>query len=71
MPCLTLRASTERPVTVDVGCNQIVGTDPERILSAFRQVMQAETFECPAPEKWDGHAAERIADILVREVRAG
>ncbi len=65
VPCLTLRASTERPVTVDVGCNQIVGTDPERILSAFRQVMQAETFECPAPEKWDGRAAERIADVLV------
>jgi UDP-N-acetylglucosamine 2-epimerase (non-hydrolysing) len=65
VPCLTLRASTERPVTVDVGCNQIVGTDPEKILAAFQRVMQAETFECPAPEKWDGHAAERIADVLV------
>ena len=65
VPCLTLRENTERPVTVEVGCNQIVGTDPERILSAFRRVMETETFECPAPEKWDGHAAERIADVLV------
>lgn len=39
--------------------------NPKKILSAFRQVMQAETFECPAPEKWDGHAAERIVDVLV------
>jgi len=71
VPCLTLRANTERPVTVEVGCNQLVGTDPERILSAFRRVMETEEFQCPAPEKWDGHAAERIADILVREVRSG
>ncbi len=70
VPCLTLRANTERPVTVEVGCNQIVGTDPERILSAFRRVMETEKFECPAPEKWDGHAAERIADVLV-EALAG
>jgi len=50
---------------VEVGCNQVVGTDPERILSAFRRVMETEKFECPAPEKWDGRAAERIADVLV------
>ena len=68
VPCLTLRASTERPVTVDVGCNQIVGTDPERILAAYRKVAVVEDFTCPAPEKWDGHAAERISDILAAEL---
>lgn len=71
VPCLTLRTSTERPVTVDVGCNQVVGTDPERILAAYREVMASEGFTCPAPEKWDGHAAERIADILLERLGAG
>jgi len=67
VPCLTLRETTERPVTVEVGCNEVVGTDPARILSAFRRVMDAEAFTCGTPEKWDGHAAERIADVLVSE----
>ena len=65
VPCLTLRETTERPVTVEVGCNEVVGTDPARILSAFRRAMSSETFTCDTPEKWDGHAAERIADVLV------
>jgi len=65
VPCLTLRETTERPVTVEVGCNEVVGTDPARILSAFRRVMSSERFACGTPEKWDGLAAERIADVLV------
>ncbi|HUU92134.1 MAG TPA: UDP-N-acetylglucosamine 2-epimerase (non-hydrolyzing) [Phycisphaerae bacterium] len=65
VPCLTLRETTERPVTVEVGCNQIVGTDPNRILAAYRRIMAAKTFTCGVPEKWDGHAAERITDTLV------
>jgi UDP-N-acetylglucosamine 2-epimerase (non-hydrolysing) len=58
-------AAAGRPVTVEVGCNEVVGTDPARILSAFRRVMDAEAFTCGTPEKWDGLAAERIADVLV------
>jgi UDP-N-acetylglucosamine 2-epimerase (non-hydrolysing) len=64
VPCLTLRDNTERPVTVDVGCNQLVGTQPERIRAALRRVMAAETFTCGTPEKWDGRAAARIVDVL-------
>jgi UDP-N-acetylglucosamine 2-epimerase (non-hydrolysing) len=64
VPCLTLRETTERPVTVEVGCNEVVGTDPARILSAFRRVMSTEAFTCDTPEKWNGHAAERIASVL-------
>jgi len=70
VPCLTLRENTERPVTVEVGCNQVVGADPGRILAAFRRVMAEERFDCGTPEKWDGHAAERIADVLVRALGA-
>ena len=65
MPCLTLRETTERPVTVEVGCNEVVGADPAWILAAFRRVMSTEAFTCGTPEKWDGRAAERIADVLV------
>jgi len=68
VPCLTLRENTERPVTVDVGCNQVVGTDPDRILAAYRKVAGMEGFTCGTPEKWDGRAAERIADILVERL---
>jgi UDP-N-acetylglucosamine 2-epimerase (non-hydrolysing) len=68
VPCLTLREGTERPVTVDVGCNRIVGTDPERILGAYREVTSVMEFSCPVPEKWDGRAAERIADVLIERL---
>ena len=68
VPCLTLRENTERPVTVDVGCNQVVGTDARRILEAYRRVVAAEGFACGTPEMWDGRAAERIADVLVERL---
>jgi len=66
VPCLTLRENTERPVTVEVGCNQLVGTDPARIEAAFRRVMAVPEFTCRTPELWDGRAAERIVDVLRR-----
>jgi UDP-N-acetylglucosamine 2-epimerase (non-hydrolysing) len=63
VPCLTLRENTERPITIEQGTNQLVGTRPEAILAGFRRVQQ----QPPAhriPDGWDGHAAERIADVL-------
>ena len=63
VPCLTLRDSTERPVTITDGTNQLVGTDPERIVSASRRVLSAP----PSPRRpalWDGHAGQRIAATL-------
>jgi UDP-N-acetylglucosamine 2-epimerase (non-hydrolysing) len=64
VPCLTLRNNTERPVTVDQGTNQLVGTDPRRITAACERALASP----PAgriPDLWDGRAAERIADIIV------
>ena len=69
VPCLTLRENTERPVTAEIGSNRIVGTDPERILAAFRDVMDGGGPPCRIPPLWDGHAAERIVEILARELR--
>jgi UDP-N-acetylglucosamine 2-epimerase (non-hydrolysing) len=65
IPCFTLRDNTERPVTVDAGTNTLLGLDPAAI--AGIPAALAARSEAPKPEPpplWDGHAAERIADIV-------
>jgi UDP-N-acetylglucosamine 2-epimerase (non-hydrolysing) len=66
VPCLTLRENTERPVTVTEGTNQVVGQDPGRIVSAAREILTGEFTRGKVPHLWDGHAAERIVEILLR-----
>ncbi|MFN2549726.1 MAG: UDP-N-acetyl glucosamine 2-epimerase, partial [Myxococcales bacterium] len=66
VPCLTLRENTERPITVEVGTNQLVGTDPARVIPAAREVLAGRGKKGRIPELWDGHAAERVAEVLVR-----
>ncbi len=68
VPCLTLRENTERPVTTEVGSNRIVGTATERIVAAYRDVRDGRGPRCGVPPLWDGHAAERIVEILAREL---
>jgi UDP-N-acetylglucosamine 2-epimerase (non-hydrolysing) len=64
VPCLTLRESTERPITVQEGTNEVVGTDPARIVAAARRVLETPPPpRCPA--LWDGRAAERVAEALL------
>ena len=64
VPCLTLRDTTERPVTLSHGTNQLVGSDPERIVAAARAAL--ETPPPPRrPELWDGQAGERVAAEIV------
>jgi len=64
VPCLTLRESTERPVTVTVGSNTVVGTDPVRIVSAAAAILEGREPQGSVPQLWDGHAAERIIEHL-------
>ncbi len=64
VPCLTLRENTERPITVEEGTNTIVGTDTQKILSAYRRTIDQPNREAGVPENWDGHAAERIVEKL-------
>ena len=62
VPCITLRDSTERPVTVERGTNTVVGSDPERILAAVDAILRNGGKRGRVPDLWDGRAAERIAD---------
>jgi len=66
VPCLTLRDNTERPVTLASGGNELVGADPERILTAARRRLAAPPAAVDRPPLWDGAAAGRILDVLGR-----
>ncbi|HTC72349.1 MAG TPA: UDP-N-acetylglucosamine 2-epimerase (non-hydrolyzing), partial [Solirubrobacteraceae bacterium] len=70
VPCLTLRDNTERPITESMGTNVLLGLAPQRIGEAPRLI--AETRDRPhrVPPLWDGHAAERIVDVLAGEPSA-
>jgi UDP-N-acetylglucosamine 2-epimerase (non-hydrolysing) len=71
VPCLTLRENTERPATVEHGTNQIVDTDPDRIVAAARLAMEKRTQSPRRPPLWDGRAAARIVSILHRHLTDG
>lgn len=65
IPCLTLRNNTERPITIEMGTNVLVGTDPERIkLAADESLSKDQSSNTKIPPLWDGKAAVRICDIL-------
>ena len=64
VPCLTVRENTERPITVSMGTNTLVGKDPDRMLAAARTILRGEGKRGSVPPLWDGQAAGRIAAIL-------
>jgi UDP-N-acetylglucosamine 2-epimerase (non-hydrolysing) len=65
VPCVTLRTTTERPITVSEGSNRIAGTTPEGVRKAIAEALAAPARGDRRPEKWDGRAAERIVDIIL------
>jgi UDP-N-acetylglucosamine 2-epimerase (non-hydrolysing) len=64
VPCLTLRNNTERPVTVTLGTNIVVGQDSKKLLFELSKVVEGKAKQGTIPPLWDGHAGERIADVL-------
>lgn len=64
VPCLTLRDNTERPETVTVGTNELVGTDPSGLAPVLARLMAGQWKKGAVPEKWDGRSAERIVAVL-------
>jgi UDP-N-acetylglucosamine 2-epimerase (non-hydrolysing) len=65
VPCITLRSNTERPITIAVGANQLVGNDSDAIAAAVRARLTGGRNSFQRPDKWDGQAARRIAEILL------
>jgi UDP-N-acetylglucosamine 2-epimerase (non-hydrolysing) len=64
VPCLTLRSNTERPVTVSMGTNVLVGQDLELLNSELARVLEGKAKKGSIPPLWDGRAGERIAEVL-------
>jgi UDP-N-acetylglucosamine 2-epimerase (non-hydrolysing) len=63
-----LRENTERPVTTEIGTNQVCGLDVNLIVARSFDVFDGKSKQGRVPEHWDGHAAERIAEILNEKI---
>jgi len=68
VPCLTLRKNTERPITVEIGSNQVVGTKTENIIGAYKKIINGNWRESQMPPLWNGNAAERIVSLLIKNI---
>jgi len=68
VPCITLRKNTERPVTVTEGTNTLMGDRFEDVAGAVDEVLRGNGKHGTIPSLWDGHASERVADILLSKV---
>ena len=71
VPCVTLRENTERPVTLTEGTNRLAGTDPARIVEFANEAIAVGSPGKRRPALWDGHAATRTVESLVRAWRTG
>jgi UDP-N-acetylglucosamine 2-epimerase (non-hydrolysing) len=71
VPCLTLRNSTERPVTVRLGTNSVVGTDPVQIKAAVSRVLTESPRPWVFPPLWDGQTAGRITNVIEEYLKTG
>ena len=69
VPCLTLRDNTERPVTVDLGTNVLVGQESIRLRNEVSRILEGRGKAGTVPPFWDGKASERIADVLEKVLR--
>jgi UDP-N-acetylglucosamine 2-epimerase (non-hydrolysing) len=65
VPCITLRDNTERPETITIGTNELIGTNPKSVKPAMEKLFSGQWKEGSIPPLWDGHAADRIVKILL------
>ncbi|MEB2353341.1 MAG: UDP-N-acetylglucosamine 2-epimerase, partial [Burkholderiaceae bacterium] len=64
VPCLTLRDTTERPETITLGTNELIGTDPSRLKPALDRLFAGQWKKGAVPPLWDGRTGERIVGVL-------
>jgi len=64
VPCLTMRDNTERPSTIELGTNKLVGRDQDAIVTAVGQILNGRWKKGRIPKLWDGHATERIIKVI-------
>ena len=64
VPCLTLRENTERPITVSCGTNLLIGRDVSRLQTEIHRILAGNTIKASPIPLWDGHAADRIAQVI-------
>ena len=69
VPCITLRDNTERPETITVGTNELIGTDSAAIKPALDKLFSGNWKEGRAPELWDGKTSQRIVDVLLTSIQ--
>lgn len=70
VPCLTLRDTTERPITISQGTNILVGTDTERIVEEALKILEGKVKQGEVYELWDGRTAKRIVNVLIANWRS-
>jgi UDP-N-acetylglucosamine 2-epimerase (non-hydrolysing) len=65
IPCITLRDNTERPETIDLGTNELIGTNPSAVKPAMEKLFSGKWKKGSIPELWDGKTSERIVKVLL------
>jgi UDP-N-acetylglucosamine 2-epimerase (non-hydrolysing) len=70
VPCMTMRTTTERPETVEIGTNELLGIDPAALRPALDRLLAGQWKRGGIPPLWDGRAGPRIVEILERQLMA-
>ena len=66
IPCLTIRDNTERPETIEVGTNELIGTNPKNLRPYMRKLFSGKWKKGSIPNLWDGKSSARIVDVLMK-----
>ena len=67
IPCFTMRTTTERPETIEIGTNTLVGITIENLEKVYKKYKDTDFRQHKIPDLWDGKASERIIDILLKK----
>ena len=70
VPCITLRNNTERPETIEIGTNELVGINPQAVKPFLTKLVKGHWKKGSIPELWDGKAAERIVEIIISLIKS-